>query len=277
MSELWASVGRAEALGQRSSQQDCAAHALLPPLADGPERLLVVLADGMGGHAAGDVASKTAVNAFMAETQQCTGANSAEILQRGLSAAALAVQAKANSDAALKDMGTTLVAGVVEKTTDGDVVVRWVSVGDSPLWRVNEKAEMERLNLDQSLAGELAAELRAGTATPEQAAIDPRRMQSNVLTLALMVAPFDLARADMHLDPLPLASGDLLLFSSDGAESLPEKLIGETIRKKRTAGTAAMTKALVKAVIDRKTPHQDNVMVVLVDPAPSPQKRSLFG
>ncbi len=86
MTAAWADISQAEAIGKRSSQQDCAAYVSLPPLEGADERLLVVLADGMGGHAAGDVASKTAVNAFMAETQLCSSSHASEILQRGIAA-----------------------------------------------------------------------------------------------------------------------------------------------------------------------------------------------
>jgi len=275
MSAAWASVGKAESLGSRASQQDAADVVSLPAFGGGEERLLVVLADGMGGHAAGDIASTTAVNAFMAETQACSSAASVEVLQRGLNAAAEAVKAAAAADAANADMGTTLVAGIVERDAEA-TLLRWVSVGDSPLWRLKASGEIERLNVDQSLAGELEADVKAGRVSAKAAESDPRRNQAHVLTLALSASMFDPVRADQRLEPLRLETGDMLVFSSDGAESLPEKKIAETIRSKRSAGAPAAAKALVKAVLGRRVQRQDNVMVVLVDPA-ARRKRGLFG
>ncbi len=275
MSAGWVSVGKAESIGSRKSQQDAADVVSLPAHGGSEERLLVVLGDGMGGHSAGDVASTAAVNAFMRETQQCSAAPASEVLERGLQAASEAVKAAAAADPASADMGTTLVAGVIER--DGDAtLVRWVSVGDSPLWRVSAKGQIERLNVDQSLAGELEADVKAGRVSAKEAETDPRRNQSNVLTLALSATLFDSARADRRLDPLRLEAGDMLVFASDGVESLPEKKIAEAILRKRSAGAPVAAKALVKTVLGRRVKRQDNIMVVLVDPYER-RKRGLFG
>lgn len=260
----WLSVGLAQAVGQRSGQQDCVAHVALPPTHErGSERVLVVVADGMGGHAAGDVASKTAINAFMAAAQDNSKRLAVELLRSGLTAAARAIQDACEREPELRDMGTTFLAGVVDKDEVGPVV-QWISVGDSPFWRVDAAGVLERLNEDQSLAGELEADVKAGRLTPEQASSDSRRGKSNILTNALMAGPFDLGRADLRSEPLRLAADDMLLFASDGAETLSEKKIGQILKRNRAKGAKHAADELVKVTLAQGAKHQDNITVALV-------------
>ena len=106
--------------GARPYQEDSWA---LRTLADGS--VLAVIADGMGGHAGGAVASKVAVEAFVHAIEQGGG------LADGLKEANAAVGRTAAGKAELAGMGATLVAAQVR----GDEV-RWISVGDSPLFLV---------------------------------------------------------------------------------------------------------------------------------------------
>src|SRR5579864_1167179 len=106
--------------GGRPYQEDSWA---LRPLGDGS--LLAVVADGMGGHAGGAVASKLVVEAFLAALER--GRSLAEALQE----ANQAVHKGAAGKPDLAGMGSTVVAAVVK-----DDEVRWISVGDSPFYRV---------------------------------------------------------------------------------------------------------------------------------------------
>ena len=126
--------------GARPYQEDSWA---LRTLGDGT--LLAVVADGMGGHAGGAVASKVAVEAFVHAIEQGGG------LPDGLQDANAAVGRTAAGKAELAGMGATLVAAQVR----GDEV-RWVSVGDSPFFMVSA-GKLERLNADHSMAPQIDA------------------------------------------------------------------------------------------------------------------------
>src|SRR5262245_38136518 len=117
--------------GARPYQEDSWA---LHRLGDGS--LLAVVADGMGGHAGGAVASKIAVDAFVQSVEQGGG------LADGLQDANSAVGRQAAAKPGLAGMGATLVAVQVR----GDEV-RWISVGDSPLFLVSA-GKLDRLNAD---------------------------------------------------------------------------------------------------------------------------------
>ena len=111
----------------------------------GDGSLLAVVADGMGGHAGGAVASKLAVDAFVHAVEQGGG------LADGLQDANAAVGEGAAGKPELAGMGATLVAAQVR----GDEV-RWISVGDSPFFLVSA-GKLERLNADHSMAPQIDA------------------------------------------------------------------------------------------------------------------------
>ena len=91
--------------------------------------VLMILADGMGGHQGGAVASRLAVETF-AEAFEAAEGSVAARLRASLDAANAAVGRRADDDADCWGMGCTLVACVVTR----DESAHWVSVGDSPLW-----------------------------------------------------------------------------------------------------------------------------------------------
>src|SRR5271170_4113214 len=144
--------------GARPYQEDSWA---LKRLGDGS--LLAVVADGMGGHAGGAVASKLAVEAFVHALEQGGG------LADGLQDANGAVRKGAVAKPDLAGMGATLVAAQVR----GDEV-RWISVGDSPLFLVSAGG-IERLNADHSMAPQIEAMVKRGLLTEEEAAVHPAR------------------------------------------------------------------------------------------------------
>ena len=117
--------------GMRPSQEDSYAFSEIIDPAGRAIGLLVVLADGMGGHTAGERASELAVKNCTAEFHQDNG----EILHRlgrGLTAANASIAAEMEHNLALDGMGTTLLAAAMT-----DAGLEWISVGDSPLylWR----------------------------------------------------------------------------------------------------------------------------------------------
>jgi protein phosphatase len=232
MAEGWRGEG-AQHQGARPYQEDSWA---LRSLADGA--LLAVLADGMGGHAGGAVASRLAVGAFMMALEKGRG------LADGLNAANLAVGQGAAQNPALENMGSTLVGALIK-----DDEVRWISVGDSPLYRVSDGG-IERLNADHSMVPQIEALVARGIITPEEAANHPGR---HTLREAVMGQPLTLIDQGARR----LAPGDRLLVCSDGVLTLAERRIA--------AEAAKPVQALIDAVLAVRAPQQDNVTIIKLE------------
>jgi protein phosphatase len=228
----WRGEG-AQHQGARPYQEDSWA---LRTLTDGA--LLAVLADGMGGHAGGAVASRLAVGAFLMAME------SGRSLRDALDAANSAVGEAARRDPALDNMGTTLVAAVVR----GDEV-RWISVGDSPFYLAT-RGRLERLNADHSMVPQIEALAERGIITPEEAARHPGR---HTLREAVMGNPLTLIDEGRR----GLGPGDRLLVCSDGIETLESAEIARQAPKP--------VQALIDAVLAAGALGQDNVTVIRLE------------
>jgi protein phosphatase len=232
MGGQWRGEG-AQHQGARPYQEDSLA---VKQLADGS--VLAVLADGMGGHAGGAVASRIAVDAAVASVEM--GASLAAALQ----AANRTVGEKAAGDPNLANMGATFVA----VTVNGDGM-RWISVGDSPLYLVSD-GRIERLNADHSMAPQIDAMVARGLLSARQAENHPGR---HTLREAVMGRPLNLIDEGSRR----LAAGARLLLCSDGVQSLDDVAIA--------AGSGGTVRALIEAVLAVGAPHQDNVTVIKLE------------
>jgi len=228
----WRGEG-AQHQGARPYQEDSWA---LRTLSDGA--LLAVLADGMGGHAGGAVASRLAVGAFLMAMEN--GGS----LQEALEAANRAIGEAAQRDVALANMGSTLVGAVV---TDDEV--RWISVGDSPFYLATIGA-LERLNADHSMVPQIDALVERGIITAEEAARHPGR---HTLREAVMGQPLTLIDEGRRA----LSAGDRLLVCSDGIETLDHAGIARV--------AVGPVQALIDAVLAVGAPAQDNVTVIKLE------------
>lgn len=205
-------------------------------LADGT--LLAIVADGMGGHVGGAVASKLVVDA-VAGTVEGGGT-----LVEGLEAGNEAVRRGSQGKPELEGMGSTLLAALVK-----DEEVRWVSVGDSPFYLVSGDG-LVRLNADHSMAPQIDALLARGMLTAEEAAAHPGR---HTLREAVMGAPLKLIDEGHRR----VGAGTRLLLCSDGVQTLDDKTI------------ASCARGAVQTLIDRALAagaiHQDNITVVKLE------------
>jgi protein phosphatase len=157
-----------------------------------------VVCDGMGGAAAGEVASRMAVDAMLQAMSQ--GPLTLETLQQAVDEANHSVHRSAEQDPARAGMGTTLVA----MATRGDRA--WVAhVGDSRCYRFRD-GRLESLTRDHSLVDE---QVRLGQLTQAQAEISPMR---NVITRAVGTQD----EVDADVIEFGVAAGDLYLLASDG-------------------------------------------------------------
>ncbi|MDO7905245.1 Stp1/IreP family PP2C-type Ser/Thr phosphatase [Paenibacillus sp. JX-17] len=180
--------------------------------------ILGIVADGMGGHVAGDTASRLAVE---------TMAEDLATLEQGLSAAALSaalsdailhandvIYQTASRDEKYYNMGTTVVAVLLN---DASGIIG--HIGDSRAYMVSGN-QVRQVTEDHSLVNEL---YKNGQISQEEADNHPRR---NVLTRALGTD----AEVKVDLDPIGLEPGDVLLLCSDGLSDLvSSQQIGQVV------------------------------------------------
>ncbi|HYI70371.1 MAG TPA: protein phosphatase 2C domain-containing protein [Skermanella sp.] len=223
-----------------------------------PGGLLMVLADGMGGHRGGAHASAVAVQAFVQAYAAAASEPEASRLERGLMAANQRIARDAGADAALRGMGCTLLG--VSVTSAG---VHLVSVGDSLLY-LFRNGELKRLNADHSMAPVLQQAVLLGDLTDEEVACHPNR---HALRSAVMGR--ELTLVDLRREPLEFLPGDKLLGASDGILTLPESRIVQLLEEHNGRTAEELSSILVEAVAQAGNPHQDNVTVMLAAAPPA--------
>ena len=249
----WHVAGAARATtGKRANQED--AFEIWPSGGRTATRrgdgLLAVVADGMGGHAggevAGDLACRTFVRAFT-ERDDDIGTR----LQTALEAGNQAIAERAASDSKLRGMGCTLIGAWIDSAG-----LRWVSVGDS-LLLLFRAPEVVHLNADHSLGAFLDEQVRQGKIPEAEASANPYR---NALRSA--VTGKDIEILDLQSEPYPLADGDWLVLASYGINTLSGDEIGDILYANREQTPEAVAEALIAAIEVRDTPDQDNTTVL---------------
>jgi protein phosphatase len=220
-------------------QRDHNEDALLVTTVD--EWTVLAVADGMGGHRAGDVASETALDGFAAACRDRLGdaAAPADALTAAAGAANERVREAATDGR--EGMGTTLVAAAVR---DGEATV--VNVGDSRAYHVAEGA-VDRITVDQSVVRNLIDE---GVIDPEEADDHPQR---HVLAQALGTS--ETVDPDVYERSI---TGTLLLCSDGLTEEVPDPTIGSAV-------VGAPLDDAVDRLVDAANENggSDNVSVVL--------------
>ncbi len=210
------------------------------PAEDGESAELVVsgVADGMGGHAGGEVASTMAI-----ETAVTVGGDPTMRIQ----AANLAVLDAARERPRLTGMGTTLTIGVFDPEGDLDIA----HVGDSRAYLIRD-GEIDQITTDHSYVGEMIA---AGRLSPDEAENHPYR---SVLTRAVGLDP----TVEVDAYGVVLEPGDRVLLCSDGLTTMiPDDQVVEIMAAVDDPAGAA--DALVTAA--NEAGGVDNISVVVVD------------
>lgn len=202
---------------------------------------LVAVADGMGGHRAGEVASATALEALRAAVAN------GEPIRDAIAVANSAVLEKSISDHELQGMGTTVTAATL---ASGDTLLVG-HVGDSRAYLLRDE-QLTQITKDHSLVEEM---VREGELTPEQAEVHPQR---SIITRALGIDP----EVDVDVYPLELHAGDRVLFCSDGLTTMvrPDdiaRILGGEDDARRAA------QQLVDAA--NEAGGEDNVTALVVD------------
>ena len=207
---------------------------------------LYAVADGVGGHQAGEVASQTSVETLERSFLE----PSTDGLVDAIKAANEAVWRLAQSAAEKRGMGTTLTA-VALVQEDGEDHLAVANVGDSRVY-LFQRGDLVQVSDDHSLVGELE---REGQLTRDEALVHPQR---SIITRALGMDP------EIEVDTwqlLPYA-GDRLLLCSDGlTNEVPDDRIASTLRRIGDPQEAALD--LVRQA--RAHGGNDNITVVVVD------------
>ena len=205
-----------------------------------------IVADGMGGHNAGDFASKCTVETITREIRGCFEKNAIRILSKAIMVANERIRQKAREDERLYGMGTTVVAA----TCIGKYL-QVANVGDSRLYIINEE-EVRQVTRDHSLVEEM---VRMGGIDRKAARNHPDK---NIITRAIG------ARDTIEIDFFneELQDGDIVLMCSDGLSNmLEDEEIGKILREKGSLEERA--EKLVEAA--NNNGGKDNIAVIIID------------
>ena len=207
---------------------------------------LYIVADGMGGHKAGDYASKYTVEVMKRELAQSEEKDVEKALVSAIEKANREIIKKASEDEHLKGMGTTVVAATIV-----DHMMYFANVGDSRLYLINQG--ITQLTKDHSLVEEM---VRLGGIKPEEAKHHPDK---NIITRAIGAKN----NVDVDFYEHRLKRGDIILMCTDGLSNMVEDEelfhIVQGGRDIVEAGTALVDAA-------KENGGTDNIGVVLMEP-----------
>jgi formylglycine-generating enzyme required for sulfatase activity/serine/threonine protein phosphatase PrpC len=243
-------IAGAQIDGARDYQEDAFLITRLAGTNDRDTKSLCIVADGMGGHAAGNVASNMAVQTFNKHVTAHYPANDLPaVLREAVLQANHSISETVRETAALKGMGCTLVAAVFEGAS-----MRWVSVGDSHLYLVRN-GELSKRNADHSYGGFL--DRMAAEGTP----VEPEGGFSRNMLMSALTGD-DIADIDCPAQGIELKAGDRIVIASDGLDSLSNGKIVEYCQAASSAKECV--DALLAGVAAADMPRQDNTTVIAV-------------
>ena len=207
---------------------------------------LLVVADGMGGHRAGEYASRLAVEVLKQELATSTENDPEAIMRNAIACANEKVLETARQDANLSGMGTTLVVATVIEHT-----LYFANVGDSRLYLLND--DIKQLSKDHSLVQEM---VRLGGINREEAKNHPDK---NIITRAIG------AKEEIEIDffEYRLKKGEMILMCTDGLSNMvEEEEILHIIKSSRDVVEA------VEQLIERAKDNggNDNIGVIVAEP-----------
>lgn len=207
---------------------------------------LFILADGMGGHNAGDYASRYTVEVIVNAVRTSSEVSPVAVIRKAIVQANQAVMEKARTDIDLEGMGTTVVVATMQNR---ELCV--ANVGDSRLYILGNS--MEQITRDHSYVQEM---VRRGEISPEVARIHPDR---NIITRAVGGG----REIEVDFFEVELKDGDRILMCSDGlTDMLEDDEIFEIINENQDIGEA------MQELIDTANEYggNDNITVILTEP-----------
>ena len=207
---------------------------------------LFVVADGMGGHQAGDYASKCTVEVMIKEIAKSEGEDIERVLVKAIKSANREIIKEASSDEHLKGMGTTVVAATVKEQ-----MLYFANVGDSRLYLIND--EIRQVTVDHSLVEEM---VRIGGLDRNAARNHPDK---NIITRAVGVKE----KVEIDFFRVALLRDDTILLCSDGLSNMVEdEQIRLIVNGQRDI--VEKTQELIKAA--NENGGNDNISVILIEP-----------
>ncbi len=207
--------------------------------------VLAVVADGMGGHNAGEIASGEAVGIIQKDVLGKSGKAAKDVLIKAITDANREIYEMSIQKSKLSGMGTTITACLADENS-----VTAVQVGDSRLYLIRKDA-ITQITKDHSLVEML---VESGSITKEEAKYHPHR---NVITRA--VGTDREVEADVY--EFPTEPGDILLLCSDGLVNMVEdEKILSIIKEKESLDDAANTLVLEA----EHAGGTDNITVILI-------------
>lgn len=207
---------------------------------------LFIVADGMGGHNAGDYASKYTTRIIVEEISNCAETNPIKIIRNAIEVANREIRAKSTEGEEFKGMGTTVVVATII-----DRYLYVANVGDSRLYVLDD--DINQITRDHSLVEEM---VRMGEIGREEARNHPDK---NIITRAVGAAnEVKIDFFDMKLKP-----GDVILMCSDGLTNMIED---EEIRMILNGQRDLVETAEELIRTANRNGGRDNIAVVLIEP-----------
>lgn len=204
-----------------------------------------IVADGMGGHKAGDVASREAVDIILKCIEETTGNDPVSTIEKAIEAANEGLMKKANSEPELNGMGTTLVLSTIYKD-----IVYIANIGDSRLYVIND--EIRQITRDHSYVQEMISLGKLDKASAKN------HERKNVLTRALGVDKGTMA----DFFEIRYEEGSRILLCSDGLTNMVEdEEIRNIVRSEDNIEDAV--NRLIE--IANKNGGMDNITTVLIE------------
>ena len=208
---------------------------------------LFLVADGMGGHNAGDYASKYTVETVVSLLQELPGEDPEVLLSDAIEETNRRLISQAVNDPALFGMGTTLVALVI----DGEKALI-ANVGDSRLYVING-SEIQQITEDHSDVQEM---VKIGEMDAQEARISPEK---NIITRAIGAEP----NVQIDFFERELRKGDEILMCTDGLTNMVDD---EDIRRIVIGQRDIVEKTMKLVQSANENGGRDNISVVLVEP-----------
>lgn len=236
----------AAALGARDNQEDFRVAVSL----DGGHELLLVVADGMGGHDGGEIASEVAATAFVDCFVNNTIGDPWRRLKIALAMANEALTDHIRREPELDGMGTTLIAAHL-----GPEGLVWISVGDSLLLHLRGDA-ICRLNADHSMAPGIERRFLAGQLTRHEADTHPERNE----LLSVLTGWHSPDMVDCPNEVLALERGDRIIVASDGLQTIE---LTEVAVAGMSGNAQESVQRLFQGIADKASRFQDNTVIEL--------------
>ena len=208
---------------------------------------LFVVADGMGGHNAGDFASSHAVEILVDEIRKDADYNPVKVIRHAIETANTEIIEQAQKDEGLRGMGTTMVVSTIVGQ-----YAYVANVGDSRLYVV--QGQIQQITKDHSLVQEM---VRLGEISPEEAR---NHRDKNIITRALGAEK----TVDIDFFDLKLEAGDTILLCSDGLSNMVDDRKMEEIILDSEMELTEKGKTLIREA--NLNGGKDNIAIILVEP-----------